>query len=202
MGADTTARNGRSDRRGRVRRVGAAALALGALAAIAVPGSAAAALPTTTNDLIVPAQSIGGLALGSTPGAISKAWGKSGACTEISCAYSGPVHEGEDPALAEVLLDRGSAGFAAWNIYISAGRIIGGATQKPNFNTPLTRFKTAKGIGLGSTAAELKHAYHGVKKQPGNTVYLLKGANESETVFTASAEGRISTIAIEAHPGG
>lgn len=202
MGADNTARKNRSEKRGPVRRVGAAALALAALAAIALPGAATAALPTTTNDLIVPAQSIGGLALGSTSSAITKAWGKNDTCTEISCAYSGPAHAGETPALAEVLLDRGSTGFAAWSIDISAGRSVSGATQKPNFETPLTRFKTAKGIGLGSTVAELKHAYHGVKKQPGNTVYMLKGANESTTVFTASAEGRISTIAVEAHPGG
>ena len=35
---------------------------------------------------------------------------------------------------------------------------------KKNFDTPLDRFKTAKGIGIGSTAAKLKHAYPHLKK--------------------------------------
>ncbi len=203
MGADTTARKERGDRRGQVQhRVCAAALAL-ALVAIVVPGSATAALPKTTSDLIVPAHSIGGVSLGASARAVTKAWGKDDAC-EYQCLYEGTAGKSETPSRAGALLEKSASGAPkVWGAYISVGENMEGSTARPIFTTPLTKFKTSKGIGLGSTAAELKRAYPAAKKdQAGLSSYALKGPRESATIFTLAADHRIIEIAISSHPGG
>lgn len=81
-----------------------------------------------------------------------------------------------------------------------AGATVG-STLKPNFKTPLTKFKTAKGIGLGSSLKELRQAYHAVKKVTA-TAYELFGPKESSTFFGLSAAGRIQSIGVRSHPGG
>jgi hypothetical protein len=178
------------------------AVSLAAIAALALPVAAQAALPKTSDTLIVPTKSIGGVALGGSPTAVTKAWGKNAEC-EFQCLYEGPRHTGETPSLGSVLLETRGNAVKVWEIFITVGENDEGVRPKPNFDTPLTRFKTAKGIGLGSTAAELTRAYHGLKKQssPDFTYYTLKGPKESATVFSAPA-GKITEISIMSHPGG
>lgn len=177
-------------------------VSLTAIVAFALPAAAQAALPKTNDTLIVPAKSIGGVALGSSPTAVTKAWGKNAEC-EFQCLYEGRRHTGETPSLGSVLLEKRGSAVKTWEIYIIVGQNEEGVQPKPNFDTPLTRFKTAKGIGLGSTAAELTRAYPGLKKQssPGFTYYTLEGPKESATVFSAPA-GKITEISIMSHPGG
>lgn len=170
--------------------------------ALALPAAAQAALPKTGDTLIVPAKSIGGVVLGGSPTSVTKAWGKNKAC-ESQCIYEGHKGTEESAALGNVLLEPNSNGadYKVWAVYIAVGEATVGTTLKPNFNTQLTQLKTAKGIGLGSTVAELRHAYRQVKKE-GLTGYTLAGPRESSTDFSLSASGRIETITIRSHPGG
>jgi hypothetical protein len=176
-------------------------VALSVTLALALPTAAQAGLPKAADTLIVPAKSIGGVALGSTPTGVVKAWGKSKEC-KYQCLYEGK-NSGE---LGSVLLESNASGtnYKAWSVFISVSETIVGATTKPNFDTPLTSFKTSKGIGLGSSQRELTQAYHALKKlSVGSGVfsYSLKGPKESFTSFTVD-QGRITSIAINSHPGG
>jgi hypothetical protein len=176
-------------------------VALSVTLALALPAAAQAGLPKTTNTLIVPAKSLGGVALGGSPTAVTKAWGKNKQC-EYQCLY-----EGKNPGeLGSVLLesDANGANYKVWSVFITVSETIVGTTTKPNFETPLTRFKTSKGIGLGSSKRELTQAYHGLKQlgaESGIFQYMLKGPKESFTSFTVN-RGRVSTIGINSHPGG
>lgn len=63
-------------------------VALSVVLALALPAAAQARLPKTTDTLIVPAKSIGGVALGASPTSVTKAWGKNKQC-ETQCVYEG-----------------------------------------------------------------------------------------------------------------
>ncbi|HEV7482478.1 MAG TPA: hypothetical protein VGO13_05200 [Solirubrobacterales bacterium] len=55
-----------------------------ATVALALPAAAQATLPKTTNTLIVPGKSIGGVALGGSVASVTKAWGPNKTC-EYQC---------------------------------------------------------------------------------------------------------------------
>ena len=61
--------------------------------------------------------------------------------------------------------------------------------------TPLTKYKTSKGIHLCSTVRQMKKAYHGVKKL-GSSAYVLKGAGGKETTFSLDQSNTIFAIAV------
>ena len=142
---------------------------------LALPAATEAALPKVTSTLIVPNKSIGGVALGAKASQVTKAWGANKEC-EYSCVYEGKPGRHETASLGSASLETKEEGAPAkvWLVFISVGEKTVGDKAVPNFNTPLTRFKTAKGIGLGSTASELTHAYHSAKKEtfPGGAVSL------------------------------
>jgi hypothetical protein len=174
--------------------------------ALALPAAAQAGLPKTSNPLIVPGKSIGGVALGGSLASVTKAWGPNKEC-EYQCLYTVKVGPTESAALGSALLETGakSGPNKVWEVFIDVGQTNTGTNPTPNFNTPLTRFKTAEGIGLGSKLSELKQAYHGMKKQvviPGLTLYTIKGRKEIATIFTVGATNRITGITVESHPGG
>jgi hypothetical protein len=168
-----------------------ARLKLGAILVLALvlPAVAQASLPSTKNTSIVPAKSLGGVKLGSSLAAASGAWGKGGTCGEASCGY-----EGKSKGAASFLL----SGNKVVEANIALGRV--GTTTKLNFNTPLTQFRTAKGIGLGSTVSQLKSAYAGLKKVA-TDYYNLPGPGTSATGFTVLS-GRVESIRIQSQPLG
>lgn len=185
----------------------AAALAL-ALALI-LPATAGAGLPKAKTTLIVPGKSIGGVALGANAKSVEMAWGKPKAKCEFQCLYEGPRKGGGSAATASVGLEEKSKGRPpkVWIINLNAGSKLVHKELKPDFDTPIANFKTSKGIGIGSSLGELKHAYHGLKKYPipgeekGSGFYELKGGGQKATTF-AVAESRVQTITVEAHKGG
>ena len=181
-------------------------LVLSIVAALAAPLGANAALPKTTDKLIVPNKSIGGVTLGANPSQVTRAWGANSDCIS-TCIYQAKVKPGAGTAAASALLEqkRKGAPYKVWSLFIYVGEETVGKKTVPNFKTPLTKFKTRKGIGLGSTVSALKHAYHGLKRERatgGFSFYELKGAGETETGFTTSPAKKITQIAIRSHPGG
>jgi hypothetical protein len=165
-------------------------LILAVTVALAVPALAqAGSLPHAKSTLIVPEKSLAGVKLNSSIAAAASAWGKGGSCSASGCEYgnsSGSL--GTANFLAAKRSETGPV--LVVEISISVGRT--GTSLKPNFNTPLARYETASGIGLGSTVKELKHAYPHITTEQGK-VFFLKGAGESTTTFIAE-NGRVETI--------
>jgi hypothetical protein len=185
-------------------------LALSTIVLLAAPHTAQASLPKTTHKLIVPNKSIGGVALGDHRSQVTRAWGANAGC-QSTCIYVAKAKPkpGEGSPGASALLERQQrkgARYKVWSVYIYVGEDTVGNKLVPNFKTRLTTFKTAKGIGLGSTVRSLTHTYHGLKKEnaaQGISYYTLKGRGKTETLFAVSSPShRIVSITIRSHPGG
>jgi hypothetical protein len=159
---------------------------------------AQAALPTTHTNLIVPVKSLAGVKLGSSLAAATAAWGKGGTCNEGGCQYGNTTSKvGE--ASFQLAQTSTTAPIEVVRVGIEAGVTNDTASAKKEFNTPLDRFKTAKGIGIGSTLSALKHAYPHVKSSSAVgsvSVYTLLGPGESFTLFEVT-EGRVYGIAMQ-----
>jgi hypothetical protein len=175
-----------------------------ALALVALPALASAGLPQASSTLIVPNKSIGGVALGAKVAQVTNAWGAT-KC-EFQCLYEAPKKGLRTPATASVLLEQKSetAPAKVWLISLNAGFKPSGSESVPDFDTPLAEYKTSKGIGIGSTIAELTRAYPKAKRQsvPGGSPYfMISGGGEIGTIFS-TAENRVTNVVVELHPGG
>jgi hypothetical protein len=174
---------------------------------LALPAIAAAGLPQAKSTLIVPNKSIGGVALGATTSAVEKAWGKSGNC-EFDCIYEAArKSETELPSSGTVLLEEKKPGDPkkVWLITLRTGSKVVNGKSIPNFDTPLTKLKTSKGIGLGSKASELARAYPKAKRKGiagGAYYYEITGPKEVATSFSFSETNKVIGINVESHPGG
>lgn len=181
------------------------AVVLSLAAVLALPAATEAALPRTGTTLIVPNVSIGGLALGAKLSQVTKAWGSTKSC-EYQCLYEGGKGKDESAALASVLLEAKQPGAPGkvWLMSLNVGFKSVHGESVPSFRTPLTRFKTAKGIGLGSKLSEVKRAYPKAKGSSfqGSGYLEIPGPGESRTTFSYAAAKRVTSIAVESHPGG
>ena len=182
------------------------AVLLGAILALALPATAGAALPKPSTTLIVPGKSIGGVALGATASKVKKAWGNTKDC-EFQCVYEGGKNGDETAANAGVLLEEPASGSGpgkVWRVFLTVGLKKVGDELKPDLNTPLSEFKTSKGIGIGSTVGEVKTAYPAAKKysSTGFTEFTLKGKGEIETQFVFSNSTKVTSVVVASHPGG
>jgi hypothetical protein len=171
--------------------------------ALALPAGALAALPKASDSLIVPNHSIGGVLLGAKASQVTKAWGST-SC-ELQCVYEGAKRGNRTPSTASVLLEqKGSGPAKVWLISINVGFKPVGSESVPDFDTPLTAFQTSKGIGLGSKISEVQRAYPTAKKEPvpgGSPYFKIAGPKEVSTTFS-TADGRVTSIYVESHPGG
>jgi hypothetical protein len=154
----------------------------------------AAGLPTFRSDLIVPNQSLAGVKLKSTYSEAVKAFksGARGCSITRGCSY-----RAADGATFSVLFARlttKGTPFVA-EISVQAGDKLAGTKETGVFTTPLAALKTANGIGLGSTAAEVKRAY---PRATGNPVegFTIKGHGEYGTSFHL-LDGRVTLIQME-----
>jgi hypothetical protein len=140
-----------------MRQFGTAALAAGLVALVAAP-AADAAFPKFKDKTIVVGKSIGGVKLGSTIAKGKVAWGTAGgAClTPTSCFYR--LKGDSNGTKGEGIFDASSGKIVNINIKAPT-RSKGGHTYTAPFTTP----KTSKGIGIGSTLAQVKKAYPKVK---------------------------------------
>jgi hypothetical protein len=160
--------------------------------ALALPLSANAALPSAGSTLIVPNRSIGGVRLGSSLANAAAAWGKGGTCSVSGCSYT--VAQGRG-GTASFLVAATHTGGPEKVVAVSLEAGLQGNTGKRNFNTAVTRFRTANGIGIGSTVSQLRRAYpHITKRLP--AFYEILGPGVTFTGFSI-AEGRVESIKMQ-----
>jgi hypothetical protein len=145
------------------------------IALLALPAAASAKLPSPRHTLIVPGESIAGVALGMNQAQVFHRWG------HTSCFSRGQVCYWYGPG-SQVHAERASVGFTkgkVLNVAISAGTRGNNLKFVPG---PLARWKTDKGIHLGSFKGSVRTAYRSAR------------ANDSEGVKGFDLlEGRITT---------
>jgi hypothetical protein len=146
-------------------------------ATLALAAGAQASLPNPHSTSIVPFKSIAGVKLGASLASATKAWGKGGTCGLTGCSY-----QSKTGAFANFsLIGKTETGPKTVGIIvIEAGTV--GTTSKRNYNTPLARWKTSSGIGLGSTVKQLRHAYPQAKKL-GTSAYQMKSPGGTFMTF-------------------
>lgn len=163
--------------------------------ALCLAPTANAAHPKFKDKAIVVGKSIAGVKLGSSAAKAKAAWGASNAdCDATICLFR---------VKGAVSGDRGEGIFT-----LDAGKKVSGVTitaplaakSGHDLTAPFTSPKTAKGIGIGSTQAELKRAYPKATS-PSDGYFVIKGAGGVQTIFQVGAPGkRVFKIDIQIVP--
>ena len=149
---------------------------------------AAATTPRFPSNTIVPNKSVGGLSLGASPSAARQVFGTK-ACPSSGCIYSGP-----DGLTANVLFGSVKAHTAPTILEITVS-----APEGPR--APLDELQTARGVGLGSTAAAVKKAYPHATGSPSRGGYFIAGPGEHSTTFGIEKNRVTSISMVSVHLG-
>lgn len=128
-----------------------------AVAVLAVPGVAAAKTPRFSfkKPSIVPGQSIGGVKVGMTKHQAAATWGSPDRCLPFEnvtwCQYLTTSAVQGGPSIASPF-----AGF-----FLKGSKVVAVEVEIPNNNlaSKVKKLKTAKGVGLGSSAATARAKY-------------------------------------------
>jgi hypothetical protein len=168
--------------------VSAAALSMSA-SALASTTPTGASLPRFHSTLIVPGRSAGGVSLGESAAKAIKAWGGNSSCVPgpalLSCTW-GSDNNGST-GTAELDFVRGKVNY----IDLTLGDTDQGVAIHRG---ALMKLKTKKGIGMGSSDAQLLKAY-GASQVGSNELGFTLGSGSHTTTFRTSA-GRFVTILI------
>jgi hypothetical protein len=154
-----------------------------------VPAAATAKLPRPRNAAIVPGTSIAGVKLDMSQSQVFSKWGSTH-CSSGVCAWEGPGKPGQNER-ATVSFVRGKV----VQIDISAALTGVNLKFKPGI---LSRWRTSKGISLGSFKKAVAHAYAHAKPNNGEAVQgfdLFAGSrpNLRYTRFSTSGIGASAT---------
>lgn len=179
--------------------VASSALPAVVLACLAIVPSAGAALPSNRDKTIVPGVSIGGVKLGFGASRAVATWGPSqcAQATDLLCHYEAR------PSGAN--FNTGNTAFQ-----LTGGKVTGvsitsaydfdrNRNRVPILGRALAKYKTADGIGLGATVAQVRRAYPAIRGRSYGGVaagYTLgKGARATAFDF-AVVNGTLRLFAI------
>jgi hypothetical protein len=163
------------------------ALAAGALLmCLAVPTAATAKLPATTNTKIVPGKSMGGVKLDMTKTQVFAKWGK-GSCV----AGAGYCEWQRKKPTYVSQYERAVVSFVggkAVKIHVQGAYTKGSHKLVPG---PLAKWKTSKGVSLGSKRGAVPKAYPGAKPSGGDApgFNLLLGSGRNVTITSWGTPG-------------
>ena len=172
-----------------------------------LPAVAAADLPQTSSTRIVPGESIAGVRTTDTFAKATARWGGSEGedCFTGRCDFDGTAEEGR-----AVIAGTERRLSVSLELGFLDGQALGGGASKPNLASPLAKYKTSKGIHLGSTVTQLRRAYgrkklerRGVGVGQGFEYVLTRRKNRSldvETTFFPGDGKRITVISISVVP--
>ena len=159
--------------------------AVATAAVLALPAAAAGHLPQTSSTKIVPGKSIAGVKLDMTKHQVFGKWGKT-TCDPGSCTWEGPGTRGKN--------ERAIVSFVSGKVVqITISAATKGSNLKFKPGT-LSKWKTSKGIALGSPKAKVPRAYPKAQANNGEAVNgydLFAGArpNLSYTRFSTPGFG-------------
>jgi hypothetical protein len=161
-------------------------------ACLSVPALADAKLPKPKTTIIKPGVSIAGVKLDMTKAQAFAAWGSTTCLLPTLCEWHGPGKAGQQE-VASISLVNGKV----VQITIKAA-LVGTVTQKLKLG-PLSKWKTSKGIALGSKRSAVAKAYPGAVRNTGEAVNgydLSKGKrpNLSITRFAANLLGAANRL--------
>jgi hypothetical protein len=172
--------------------VGLAALILGV-----APTLARANLPSSRETRIVVFKSIGGVSFGESVASARKAWGPV-AGAGSSCTKSGCMYVDGAAGTAQITADTpgvADAGVSWFQLSLPPNE----TTDTYDFSSPITKFKTGQGIGLGSTFARLETVYPKFQQKSiqRSGRYDLYGPKHSELSFLVEPDGSYTALASE-----
>jgi hypothetical protein len=171
-------------------------LVLVALVALALPALASAGLPRTSDPLIEPGKSLGGIKLKMPLNAAAEKWGRNrGDCNSSmggGCLFKGKSAEKGTASFT------GSSAPGVRYVSINAGQDSDGDFV---FETKLARFKTKAGIGLGSKAGAVKRAYPHAVYYHGDGDFFVFENKHGQTDMYLDPDHRVNAINVF-EPGG
>ena len=156
-------------------------------AALCVPALADAKLPNPRTTVIKPGRSIAGVKLDMTRAQTFAVWGSTRCLAPTVCEWHGPGKAGQQE-VASISLVNGKVS----QITIKAA-VVGTATQSIRLGA-LARWKTSKGIGLGSKRSAVPKAYPTARPNTGEAVngYDLFAGSRPNLAYTRFAANGVS----------